>query len=119
MGNAVVHFEIRGKDAKQLQDFYSNVFGWSVNADNPIGYGLVETGSKSGIQGGIADEDQQSPNVMIYIEVGDVQAHLDQIEKEGGKTVTPVTVIPNMVTLATFRDPAGNIIGLVKNESQP
>lgn len=118
MGNPVVHFEIKGENAKELQKFYSSVFGWNINANNPIGYGLVDTGSTSGIQGGIADADDQSPNIIFYVEVEDVQAHLSQIEKAGGKTVLPVTVIPNMVTMATFRDPAGNILGLVKDESQ-
>ena len=41
MGQAVVHFEVIGKDGERLQGFYSDMFGWEINADNPMNYGLV------------------------------------------------------------------------------
>ncbi|MDO8793153.1 MAG: hypothetical protein Q7J25_00870 [Vicinamibacterales bacterium] len=41
MGQPVVHFEIIGRDAKKLQDYYSELFGWEIAADNPMNYGLV------------------------------------------------------------------------------
>jgi len=41
MANAVVHFEILGKDGAGLQKFYGDLFGWKVNADNPMKYGYV------------------------------------------------------------------------------
>ncbi len=114
MGKPVVHFEIAGKDGKRLQDFYANLFDWKINADNPIGYGLVDTGGE-GIAGGITGtQDGASPSVTFYIQVDDPQAYLDKIESAGGKTVMPVTVIPDMVTLAMFADPEGNVVGLVK-----
>jgi predicted enzyme related to lactoylglutathione lyase len=39
---------------------------------------------------------------------------LKKIESLGGKTVVPTTEIPNMVTFALFKDPEGNMVGLVK-----
>jgi hypothetical protein len=45
---------------------------------------------------------------------GDPQAYLDRIERVGGKTIVPVTEIPDMVTFAQFADPEGNVVGLVK-----
>ena len=42
VANSVVHFEINGPDKSALQQFYTDAFEWSVNADNPMGYGLVE-----------------------------------------------------------------------------
>ena len=53
MPNPVMHWEISGKNAKKLHDFYTKLFGWEVNADNPMNYGLVDTHSKGGINGGI------------------------------------------------------------------
>jgi predicted enzyme related to lactoylglutathione lyase len=48
----------------------------------------------------------QGPNqVTFYIEVDDSQAYLDRIETAGGKTVIPVTEVPDMVTFAQFSDP--------------
>lgn len=121
MGAPVVHWEINASDAKRLHDFYSGLFGWKVNADNPMNYGLVNTGSKSGAQGGIGQRDQQNPmpNVTFYVEVEDLQGQLARAESLGGRVVMPVTEIPNMVTMAMFADPEGNTIGMIKATSPP
>jgi predicted enzyme related to lactoylglutathione lyase len=36
MGCPVIHFEIAGQDAKKLQQFYSELFDWKIDADNPM-----------------------------------------------------------------------------------
>ena len=54
--------------------------------------------------------------VTIYVEVEDLQAYLDKAVSLGGTVVMPVTVIPNMVTMAQFADPQGNVVGMVKSE---
>jgi predicted enzyme related to lactoylglutathione lyase len=46
------------------------------------------------------------------IEVDDLQAALESVESLGGKTVTPITEVPGLVTFAEFQDPQGNVIGL-------
>lgn len=114
MPNPVVHFEVIGKDGKKLQEWYSKIFGWTINADNPMNYGLVEA-EGNGIAGGVGQGDGGT-SVTVYIAVDDPQAKLDKVESLGGKTVMPVTEIPGMVTLAQFADPEGNIVGIVKNE---
>ncbi|MUN35451.1 hypothetical protein [Actinomadura litoris] len=35
VGNAVVHFEIEGRDGEAAQRFYSDMVGWLISADNP------------------------------------------------------------------------------------
>ena len=115
MPNPVVHFEIAGSDPKALQEFYGALFGWDINSDNPMNYGVVDT-QAGGINGGIEGE-VRAPGTVVYVEVNDLQAYLDKIEQAGGKTVTPVTEIPDMVTFATFTDPEGNVMGLVKSQS--
>lgn len=42
--------------------------------------------------------------------------YLDKVVAAGAEKVQDVTEIPGMVTFAQFRDPAGNVIGLVKSE---
>ena len=115
MGQPVVHFEITGRNGKRLQDFYAKLFGWKIDASNPMNYGIVDTQSEGGIGGGIGPTDGES-GVTFYIEVDDPQAYVDRIESAGGKTVVPVTEIPGMVTFAQFADPEGNVVGLVKEE---
>ena len=53
MGAPVVWFEVAGRDFDTLSKFYTELFHWKVNADNPIGYGMVETGGEGGVPGGI------------------------------------------------------------------
>ena len=48
MGHPVTHFEIHGRDRQRLYDFYQQVFGWSIDANNPTGYGLVSTNAVGG-----------------------------------------------------------------------
>ena len=113
MPNPVVHWEIQAKDTKKLQGFYADLFDWHVDANNPMSYGFVDTHTEEGINGGIPPAD--GPNkIIIYIQVDDLQAYLKKAESLGGKTVQEPTEIPGMVTLATFSDPEGNLIGLVK-----
>jgi uncharacterized protein len=113
MPNPVVHFEILGHDGKALQRFYADLFGWTINADNPMEYGLVDTGTEHGPGGGIGAS-ETGPQTMFYVQVDDPQAYLDKVVAAGGKVVHPVEEIPNMTTFAQFADPQGNVVGLVK-----
>ena len=120
MGAPVVHFEVNVKDAKKAQEFYANLFGWEINANNPVGYGLVNTGMKTGINGGIGQvEGDKPPFVTFYAAVDKPQAYLDKAVSLGGKVVTPVTEIPNMVTFALFADPEWNVVGIVNSAGPP
>ena len=51
--------------------------------------------------------------MTVYIEVDDVQAHLDKAVTLGGKAILPVIPIPQG-QFSWFSDPDGNIIGLMK-----
>ncbi len=113
MSHPVVHWEIAAKDAKKMQVFYKDLFEWHVDANNPWNYGLVDTHSQGGINGGIGPA-EGAGRVSIYVQVKDLQASLAKAESLGGKTVMPPTEIPDAVTMALFSDPEGNIVGLVK-----
>ncbi|MFQ5856291.1 MAG: VOC family protein [Anaerolineae bacterium] len=116
MGQPVVHWEIAAKDAKKLQDFYSNLFDWKIDTNNPMNYGMVETGGEGGINGGIFTPEEEMPGVTLYVAVDDLQAALDRAESLGGRTIVPPTEIPDTVTFAMFADPEGNMTGLVKSQ---
>lgn len=115
MTRPVVHFEIYGKDGKRLQEFYRELFGWKIDANNPMNYALVEPGiggPENGVGGGIAQAD--APFVTIYVQVISLDETLQKAESMGGKTVMPPMDVPGGPTIAQFQDPEGNRIGLVK-----
>ncbi len=114
MANPVVHFEINGKDGSKLQQFYRDAFDWNIDANNPMSYGMVDNQGE-GIGGGISAAEAAS--VTFFIQVPDLEAALKQVESLGGRKVMDITEIPDMVTMAMFADPEGNVIGLVKEEA--
>lgn len=111
MAQPVTHFEIIGKDGEKLQKFYSDLFGWQIDANNPMKYGMVPAAG-TGIGGGVAQGDE--PRVTFYVEVDDPAAALARAEAMGGKTMMPPMDVPGGPTIAQFSDPEGNVIGLVK-----
>ena len=119
MPNPVVHFEVTGKDAKALASYYGSLFGWEIDANNPMNYGVVHTNAGAGIDGGIGQGEANDSLVTFYVAVDDPQKYLDRAIELGGTLQTPVTVIPGMVTMAQFKDPEGHVIGIVANEMPP
>ena len=114
MSHPVTHFEIIGKDGKKLQDFYSKLFGWKIDANNPMNYGMFPAPDGRGIGGGIASGDGHGNRVTVYVEVDDLATALKKAEGLGGKTIMTPTDVPGGPSIAMFTDPEGNIVGLAK-----
>ncbi len=123
MGQPVVHFEVIGKDGDKLRSYYSELFGWEINADNEMGYGMVaREGNVSddgiGIGGGIAGGPPgYEGHVTFYVAVPDIEAALAKAESLGGERVMGPETIMGMVELGQFKDPEGHVIGVVKDVS--
>ena len=120
MGQPVVHFEVIGKDGASLRSFYSDLFGWEINADNPMNYGIVlRDGNVStdgvGIGGGVGQGPEgYGGHVTFYIEVPDVEAALAKAESLGGTRTMGPEQIMDTVELGQFTDLEGHLIGVVK-----
>ena len=112
MSNPVVHFEIGCQNQERTADYFSQLFGWKMEAMGPAT--MIDTGSGSGIQGHITALGHEPQRyTILYVQVDDVQAFLDKAGKLGGKTLVPPVEIPTG-TFAWFADPEGNTIGLWK-----
>ena len=118
MANPVTHFEIVGVDARALQAFYQQAFGWDVIPTGPS-YAMVHPKADTGINGGVgvAPEGSGSSRVTVYIAVVDLGEALSQIEALGGQTVMAPVDVPNGPSIALFSDPEGHVIGLTKAAS--
>jgi len=113
MSNPVVHFEVVGKDLKKLQSFYGDLFGWKTQEIPEMSYAMVEK-EDGGIAGGIgATPNGDAGHVTFYVSTDDPQAILDRANQLGGRTVMPVTELPQ-VTIALLADPEGHVVGVVK-----
>jgi predicted enzyme related to lactoylglutathione lyase len=107
----IVFFDIAGPDLQKQKAFYEAVFGWDVADEGrfaaPVAAplpGLLRVEAGAGFQ----------PERVLYAGVDDVTATLTKIAANGGDVVFPRMVVPGVVILALFTDPAGNRMGLVE-----
>jgi uncharacterized protein len=113
MAHPVVHWEIAGKDMPALREFYTKAFGWTITEAGPL-YSLVQP-----VDGGLGGAIMQTaaevpPYVAVYVQVDDLDTALEQIGELGGTLLVPPTAINATTSFAMFRDPEGNVVGLLK-----
>lgn len=115
MTGRIVHWELMGPDGDALKDFYSTIFGWkSEGVPGFDSYYMVDAES-AGVGGAVGKGSNDMPAYLtMYIEVENINDHLQTITSAGGTTIVPRTVVPGTVVFAMFQDPAGNIVGLVE-----
>ena len=109
MPNPVMHWQILTRQPKELEDFYSALFGWTISGDNPLGYKQVDTNSTAGIHGGlwpISGKEGRSM-VQLFIRVDDVKAHVKKAESLGARIVIPPQTLPEGDEMAVAVDPDG------------
>jgi uncharacterized protein len=106
----ICYIEIPAKDIQQSVEFYQRAFGWQTRqrGDGSTADDTVNEVSGTWVLGRpIAAE----PGLMVYIMVASAAAAVDAIVFAGGEIVNRVD--PNArEVVATFRDPAGNLIGI-------
>jgi predicted enzyme related to lactoylglutathione lyase len=128
-GEAVTWFEILGPDAARTQQFYSELFGWTI--DNTVfpGYATAKTGTSRGIMGGVGGG-VGSAWAIIYAAVSDLDEILDRVIELGGSRVNDQEVSAlklasrkalygsaDDIAMAVIRDPAGNPLGLFQKKA--
>lgn len=111
MAQPVSWFEIHAKNAQKSREFYTSLFGWEIDANNPMNYGMV-SGAEGGIGGGIT-ESPSAPMVTVYINVPNVDEALKKAVGLGATTVMGPDDVPGGPRIAQFADPDGNVIGIM------
>jgi uncharacterized glyoxalase superfamily protein PhnB len=108
---AVTYLHMPATDVRRAAAFYRDVFAWSINrpdSDRP------SFDDASGLLSGAWVGDHLSaaePGLLPYIYVADIDETVALIVAHGGAIVTE-PYPEGLLTVATFRDPAGNVIGL-------
>jgi uncharacterized protein len=123
MGQPVVHFEIVGTDGEKLQSYYSELFAWEIDTNNPMKYGIVQregnvNGDGIGIGGGVSAGPEGYPgHVTFYVEVPDVEAALAKAESLGGTRMMGPDEVMEGLVIGLFTDPEGHVVGVLKTGS--
>jgi len=118
MGQPVSRWQIIAKNPDQAAEFYCELFGWSVNTDNPLGYRTIDTQSEDGVKGGVWPcPPEGHAIVVLYIAVDDVAAYVERARRLGGAVIIPPQKLPEGDEMAVIHDPEGLAVGLFKPAS--
>jgi uncharacterized protein len=124
-GAPVTWFEVMGSDAARTQQFYADLFGWTIDNSAFPSYAVVDTGTGRGIQGGLGGG-VEARWATVYARVADVDQTLSRAEKFGGSRISDPGVpalksaaraalygsVDDGMKTGAFRDPAGNVFGV-------
>jgi predicted enzyme related to lactoylglutathione lyase len=114
MPNPVVQFQVITQDPAAHSNFYAEVFGWTISADNSLGYRTADTGSERGIGGGFWPAPPGVPAFLqAFIEVEDIAATVKRVEAAGGGVLVPPQKLPDGDQMAILRDPQGLSFGVM------
>ena len=109
--DAITYVHIPASDVHQAAEFYRDCFGWTINdleSERPSFDDA--SGNVSGAW--ITDHSAATePGLLPYIYVAEIEATVARISAHGGAMITH-PYPEGKLTVATFRDPAGNVLGV-------
>jgi predicted enzyme related to lactoylglutathione lyase len=115
---AVTYLHMPATDVRRAAAFYRDVFGWSINHPDSDRPSFADAG---GLLSGAWTSDHLpagEPGLLPYIYVADIKQAVALIVAHGGAILTE-PYPEGLLTVATFRDPAGNVIGLWHDTTRP
>ena len=103
--------QIPASDVRESAAFYARVFGWQVRGGSESHLSFTDaTGDMIGAWlTGLAAS--REPGVLPYIYVHGIDGIVERIKSNGGEIVKSPYAEGDL-WVATFRDPAGNVIGI-------
>jgi uncharacterized protein len=106
----ISYLRIPSGEPRRSAAFYETVFGWRVDADRDDPSFEDATGHVIGHF--VADLPVAGDaGILPYVFVEQVDETLQKVVSQGGEVVTPPYPEGDL-RVATFRDPAGNVIGV-------
>jgi predicted enzyme related to lactoylglutathione lyase len=107
----ISYLDIPALDSEQSAAFYEAVFGWSIHRrDNGHASFDDRSGDVSG-QWVTGRAISREPGLLPYIYVDHIDEVIKRVVTEGGEIIKPPYPEGDL-WVATFRDPAGNVMGV-------
>lgn len=119
MKSALTWFEIPVKDILKSKVFYEKVFQLELS-ESSVNQHKLAIFPATEVSGALIEEAGYvgpERSTIVYLHIPDsIEAVLKRAENNGGKTITPKTLIQEEVGWsASFRDIDGNLIGLYQS----
>jgi predicted enzyme related to lactoylglutathione lyase len=111
-GGEIRYLQIPAADVETAAGFYASVFGWAIRNR---GTDEVAFDDASGHVSGTWIRDRPpfgQAGLLVYIQVESVEATLEIVTECGGEIASAMTTQGAGEAFATFRDPAGNVLGI-------
>ena len=107
---ALSYVQIPATDVRVSAAFYEAIFGWTIRGGSDTHYSFTD-GCGRVIGAWVTGRAiATAPGVLVYIYVHDLDAAVAAVVSHGCEIVRP-RYVEGDVLVATFRDPAGNVIG--------
>ena len=114
----VIHFEISVPNPEQAVEFFSIVFGWSVDKlPDPVRYWQLKPPASpgpQGIPGGILESKTGQPRTSVTIQVESLEHTCAKVRNQGGTVVTEPRLVPGYGTHVLCKDSQGIFFALIE-----
>lgn len=107
----ICYLEIPATNIAQSAGFYQSAFGWQTRQRGDGATAFDDTVNEVSGAWVLDRPPSLEPGLMVYIMVADIAAAVEAVVTAGGEIVQPVDLSQPEV-VATFRDPAGNVLGM-------
>jgi len=116
-------YELLTTDMKAAEDFYSKVIGWTVTpfpgSPNPYDMWTRAGGVQVGGVMPIPEGMNFPPHWVMYVGVNKLEDAIADIERLGGKSLSPVIEVPTVGRMRTMLDPQGVMFSIYEPASPP
>jgi predicted enzyme related to lactoylglutathione lyase len=107
----ICYIEIPAVDVNQSAEFYRGAFGWRIRKRGDGSTAFDDTVNQVSGTWVLGRPPATEPGLVVYIMVASADAAVAAVETAGGQIVHRSDPGAREV-VATFRDPAGNLIGI-------
>jgi uncharacterized protein len=107
----ICYVEIPARDVRRSAEFYERAFGWQIRKRGDGSTSFDDTVNEVSGTWVLGRPPTSESGLLIYIMVADAATAVDAVVTAGGEIVQPVAPQADEV-FATFRDPAGNVLGI-------
>jgi len=112
--------ELAASDLDAAPDFYSQLFGWTVEAfeGGPMRYLTIKVAGSS--NGGMrATQPQEPPNWLVYFAMEDVEAAMGRVKELGGSALSGPHDMSSVAKIGVVQDPQGAVFALYTGQLEP
>ncbi len=107
----ICYIEIPATDIQRSAEFYRQAFGWQIRQQGDGETSFDDTVNEVSGAWVLDRPPSSQPGLMIHIMVANAAATVDAVLAAGGEIVQPIDP-EAQETVARFRDPAGNVLGI-------